>query len=232
MALDAKLTLALERFTLVGPTYVLHTAVDTAPAKTDPAQLFNSLLICLNTISQPDYLARVCTRDDLELYSEVVAAPATPYEFHLIKLHASGIQTFMGSILVGDDIIITPVPALWNYIGGAVPFMARVLVVGGTGTDYVLADTAFPAYANGVTYAITEHSVPGNIRASGVDGVACRHNPNSALYCRTLEDYTCFTDILEAIDKLEAVRAQALGLVKTFERTEAEFVGSDVELFT
>ena len=232
MSLNAHITLDLERFTLTGPVYVLHTLVDTSSAaKTDPPQLFNSLLVCLSTISQPDYLARVCNRGDLELYPEVVAAPVVPYEFHPVKLHASDIQTNMASILVGDDVIINPVPALWSYIRGVLPFTARVLVVGGTGTDYILVDTDFPAYSDVLTYQVTEHLNPANVRASGTDGVACRHNPASALYCRTVLDYTCFTDILDATDKLEAVRAQALGLAKEFDRTEEEFLGTSVELF-
>lgn len=232
MSLNAHITLDLERFTLTGPIYVLHTVVDTSGvAKTDPPQLFNSLLICLSTLSQPDYLARVCTRSDLELYAEVVAAPVVPYEFHPVRLHAPDIQTNMASILVGDDVIISPVPALWNYVQGAAPFTAQVVVVGGPGTDYVLVDTDFPTYSDSFTYKITEHLNPANVRANGTDGVACRHNPSSALYCRTVSDYTCFTDILEATDKLEAVRAQALGLAKEFDRTEEEFLGTSVELF-
>lgn len=234
MTIDAKLTLDLERFVL-GSGYCLHVKVDTAPAKTDPAELFKSLLIRLRTITQPEVLARVCSRGDLESYHEIVLAPLIPFEFYLVRLSAPEIQAAMGSIVVGDDIIIDPLPELWAHTpnpGVVPPFTARVWATGGLGADYVLADVEFPAYAKDVAFQITEHLVPGNVRASGTDGEVYRHNPNGEMYCRVEEDYTVIADIIEAVNKLEACRAEALGLVKDYERAETEFVGDTEETFT
>lgn len=234
MTIDAKLTLDLERFVL-GSGYCLHVKVDTAPAKTDPDELFQSLLVRLKTITQPEVLARVCSRGDLEAYRAIVPAPLVPYEFYLVRLSAPEIQLGMGSIVVGDDIIIDPIPELWAHTpnpGVVAPFTAQVWATGGVGSDYVIADAPFPTFAEGVAFKITEHLVPGNVRATGTDGVTYRHNPNGEMYCRVEEDYTVFTDIIEAINKLESCRSEALGLVKDFERAGTEFVGDTEETFT
>jgi hypothetical protein len=52
------------------------------------------------------------------------------------------------------------------------------------------------------------------------------------MYCRVWEDYTLFEDLTEAINKLESCRAEALGLVKDYERSGTEFEGVSEELFT
>lgn len=234
MTIDAKLTLDLERFVL-GSGYCLHVEVDTAPAKTDPAELFKSLLVRLRTTTQPEVLARVCARTDLAGYREKLPAPLVPFEFYLVRLSAPEIQAAMGSIVVGDDIIIDPIPELWAHSpnpGAPSPFTARVWATGGLGTDYILADVEFPTYAKGVTFQVTEHLVPANVRASGTDGEVYRHNPDGEMYCRVGEDYTLFEDLTEAINKLESCRAEALGLVKDYERSGAEFEGDTEETFT
>lgn len=234
MTIDAKLTLDLERFVL-GSGYCLHVKVDTAPAKTDPAELFKSLLIRLRTITQPEVLARVCDRTDLAGYREIEPAPAVPYEFYLVRLSAPEIQLGMGAIVVGDDIIIDPIPELWAHSphpGAVAPFTAQVWATGGVGSDYVIADVPFPTFSEGIAFKITEHLVPGNVRATGTDGVVYRHNPNGEMYCRVEEDYTLFADLTEAINKLEACRAEAQGLVKDYERSGTEFEGDTEETFT
>jgi len=234
MTIDAKLTLDLERFVL-GSGYCLHTKVNTDPLKTDPADIFKSLLIRLRTTTQAEVLARVCARTDLVGYPEIVPAPVVPYEFYLVRLSSPAIQTAMGSIVPGDDIIIDPIPDLWAHLptpGVVNPFTAQVWGTGGSGTDYVIADVPFPTYAAGLSFQITEHSVPGNVRATGVDGVTYRHNPGGYMYCRVEEDYTLFADLGEAVNKLEACRAEAQGLVDDYDRSGTEFVGSTEEMFT
>ena len=224
---DAKLTLDLERFVL-GSGYYLHMTVVIDPLKTIPAELEKSLLIRLRTATQPEVLARVCARTDLAAYPEIVAAPVVPYEFHLLKLGAPEIQAAMASITVGDDIIISPIPDLWAYMGWST-FTATVQALGGTGTDYVIASLNFPSFFTGLTFQIKNGTT---VIASGVDGITSRHNPGAYMYCRVGEDYTGFTDLSEAINKLEAVRSEALGLVKDYERSDAEFEGDTEELFT
>lgn len=239
MTIDAKLTLDLERFVL-GSGYCLHVKVDPPPpvvdpTKTDPPELQKSLLVRLRTITQPEVFARVCARTDLAGYREKLLAPLVPFEFYLVRLSAPEIQAAMGSIVVGDDIIINPIPELWAHSpnpGAPSPFTARVWVTGGLGTDYVLADVEFPTYAKDVSFQITEHLVPGNVRASGIDGEVYRHNPAGEMYCRVWEDYTLFEDLTEAINKLESCRAEARGLVKDYERSGTEFEGDTEETFT
>jgi hypothetical protein len=52
------------------------------------------------------------------------------------------------------------------------------------------------------------------------------------MYCRVTEDYTAFTTLSEAINKLAAVRAEAQALVDDFDRSGTEFEGFDEEFYT
>lgn len=227
MTIDAKLTLDLERF-LLGSGYYLHTTVNTDPLKTTPSDLINSLLVRLDTSSLPEVLARVCTQPDLLAYPEV----SPPYTLHLVRLSSLDIRINLMNIHVGDTITINPIPDIWERIlGSPAPFVATVALVGNPALtdDWVLASFQFPCYADNLSFVI-EHL--GSPVSSGSDGVAGRYNPNAEMYCRVANNYTAFSDLAEAINKLESVRAEAQGLVTEYEEYDAAFEGVSEETFT
>lgn len=222
-----KLTLDLERFVL-GTGYYLHTAVDTDPLKTDPVELIPSLLIRLSTATQPDVIARVCTRTDLEEYPEFTL----PNVLGLYELSGTSIQAALMSStppIVGDDVDIV-CPDLWLHIDPlTATFSTTIYSIPIANTSIVVVHP-FPApYFSGLEYTITH---TGTVRAHDVDAIAKRYNPNTEVYCRVSEDYSMFTDLSEAINKLIAIRAEAQGLVDDYEESGTEFEGISEEVFT
>lgn len=220
---DAKLTLDLERFVL-GSGYWLHTRVLPAP-DTDPVELEPSLLVRLNTMTQPDAIARVCTRADLEGYLEV----SPPMYRDLYELTGPSIQAavFAGEIAVGDGVMIL-CPDIWKHINPlATTFLTTVYALT-PWTNTIIVSNRFPcAYTLGMHY-----STSGILSHSGLDAVAQRYNPTYDMYCRVREDYTRFDDLSAAINKLESIRAEAQGLVKDYERSGSSFEGDTTETFT
>ena len=225
MTITSKLVLDIERFMLT-PDYWLHVAVDMGSTKTEPPELYSCLLIRLKTSTQPEVLARVCSWSDLS-YPEVLAAPAVPYEFHLVKLNSTAIQAALSTITVGDHVSIYPIPDVWEYILGSPAAFTTTVVA--FASDGVLVALPFPTYAADLVYNI--HQPAGAPLVSGTDGVASRYNPSGYLYCRTIEDYTSFTNVSDAVNKLEAVRAEAQGLVSSYQDNAVVFEGTTEEVF-
>jgi hypothetical protein len=222
LPLPTKLTLDLDRITL-GSGYFLHTSVVTGdPTKTNPPELEPSLLVKLSTTSQPDMLARVCTRLDLEEYSE----PSAPYFLGLYELAGPSIASAIGSIQVGDAVNIS-CPDIWAYLGYGATFVTTVVDFPPSG-DSVLVAAQMPSYFNGLSYTISLGVI---VHASGADAIARRYNINGNpnLYVRVPDDVTCFTDLSQAIAKLNAVRAEAQGLVDDYDRDGTEFEGYSEE---
>jgi len=222
---DAKLTLEMERF-ILGSGYYLHTKVITGPTNTDPVELEPSLLVRLNTNTQPDALARVCSRTDLEAYPEVLYPVRDLFELTGPSIVAA---LGLGSIVVGDDVIIT-CPDLWQHINPLVTsFITTVAAIGAYNTSILVVDK-FPApYDLGMDYVISSGMVT---HAAGSDAIAQRYNLNHELYCRVKDDYTRFDDLSEAINKLNSVKLEAQGLVNDYETSGSSFEGDETETFT
>jgi len=214
------LTVDLDRVTL-GTGYYLHsTVVSSDPTKTYPSELEPSLLVKLSTTSQPDALARVCTRLDLEEYGE----PVLPYTLGLYELAGPSIAAAIASIHVGDAVSIL-CPDIWTYLGHGVNFITTVAAIGFYG-DSVLVAAPMPSYFNGLTYGI---SLGMALHATGTDAIARRYNLNGDLYVRVRDDVTQFTDLSQAINKLFSIRAEAQGLVDDYDRDGTEFEGYSEE---
>jgi hypothetical protein len=224
--IDAKLTIDLDRFVL-GSGYYLQTKVVIGdPAKTNPPELEKSVLVRLATITQPEVIARICSRTDLAAYPE----PTPPMTLHRVQLSSPSIQAALASPTppLPGDLVTVQFPDIWEHIyPGSSPFVTTVAGVGFT--DFVAVSNEFPTYFSGLTYTITRGPL---LIVGGVDGKASRYNPNGDMYCRVTEDYTAFQDLVQAINKLEAVRAEAQGLVDDYDRSGAEFEGYSEEFFT
>lgn len=223
MTIDARLTLDLERF-LLGSGYYLHTSVDIDPAKTKPTDIYDCLLVRLNTTSQDEEIARICTPPDLAAYPE----RSDPYTLDYVQLSSPTIKANLSEFTVGDPITIDPIPDIWERIlGSPAPYTATVVAVGNPATDdWVIASIQFPCYAKELAFTIV-----GSTTVSGTDGVACRYNPDGETYCRARVNYTRFENLGEALNKLTAIRAEAQALVTDYETYENTFEGSSEEVF-
>jgi hypothetical protein len=221
-AMPTILTIDLDRVTL-GSGYFLHSTVVSAdPLKTNPAELEPSLLVRLATSTQPDALARVCTRTDLEQYGE----PIPPNILGLYELAGNTIQGDIASINVGNTVTIT-CPDIWTYLGYGAAFVTTVSAISFLG-DSILVATPMPSYFANLSYTV---SAGMSVKSTGTDAIARRYNLNGDVCVRVKDDVTQFTDLSQAINKLESVRAEAQGLVSDYDRDGTSFEGYSEEGF-